>query len=76
MCDPSHRTKVVAKPFYALALQPKSISEATNVDAARIKKCYAYMIKDNWDKGIKQLKRAAESVILHLFNIHTKCDEK
>ena len=75
-CDPSHRTKVVAKPFFALAIQPKSVSEATNVDAGRIKKWYAYMIRDNRDKSFEQLKRAAEAVILHLFGIHTNCDEK
>ena len=76
LCDPSHRTKVVAKPFYALALQPQSECEATSVDAARIKKWYSYMIRDNCDKGLEELKRAAESVIEHLFNNHEFCDEK
>jgi len=33
LTDPSHRTKVVAKPFYALASLPKKQSTCTNIDA-------------------------------------------
>ena len=47
LANPSHRTKVVAKPMFALANAPKSISVCTKVDVVRVKKCYGYMIKNN-----------------------------
>ena len=42
LADPSHRTKIVAKPFYALAYLPKSQSTCTNVDAMRLKRYFGY----------------------------------
>ena len=71
LTDPSHRTKVVAKPIFPLANAPKSQSVCTKVDAIRVKKCYGYMIKNNCMKTIEEIK-----VIEHLFNNHEVCDSR
>ena len=76
LSDPSHRIKVVAKPFYGLAMQPKSISECSKVDAGRIKKWFSYMLYENRTKTIEEMRRAAKCVVEHLFNIHTYCNVK
>ena len=76
LADPSHRTKVVAKPFFALANAPKSHSVCTKVDAIRVKKCYGYMIKNNCNKTIDEIKVASKAVIEHLFNNHEYCDSR
>ena len=76
LADPSHRTKVVAKPFFALANAPKSQSLCTKVDAIRVKKCYGYMIKNNCNKTIDEIKVASKAVIEHLFNNHEYCDSR
>ena len=74
--DPSHRTKVVAKPFYALAYLPKSQSTCTNVDAMRLKRYFGYMIKSNRMNELSQIVTASKAVVEHLFNEHMYCDEK
>jgi len=76
LADPSHRTKVVAKPFFALANAPKSQSLCTKVDAIRVKKCYGYMLKNNCNKTIDEIKVASKAVIEHLFNNHEYCDSR
>ena len=52
LADPSHRTKVVAKPIFALAAAPKIKSSCTKVDAIRMKKYYGYVLKTNRMKDI------------------------
>ena len=74
--DPSHRTKVVAKPFYALASLPKNQSTCTNVDDMRLKRYFGYMLKSNRMNGISEIVTASKSVVEHLFNDHIYCDEK
>ena len=76
MANPSHRTKVVAKPIFALANAPKSQSVCTKVDAIRVKKCYGYMIKNNCSKTIGEIKVASKAVIEYLFNNHKYCDSR
>ena len=76
LADPTHRTKVMAKPFYALAGLGKNESECTNVDATRIKIWWGYMIKYYRDHPIEEVRRAAKSILEHLFDDHTYCDPK
>ena len=71
---PLHRTKVVSKPIFTLANTPKFQSVCTKVDAIRVKKCYGYMIKNNCNKKIDEIKVASKAVIENLFNNHEYCD--
>ena len=76
LADPSHRTKVVAKAFYALAYLPKSQSTCTKVDAMRLKRYFGYMIKANRMNEISKIVSASKAVVEHLFNEHMYCDVK
>lgn len=75
LADPSHRTKVVAKPIYALAAAPKSKSLVTKLDAMRIKKYYSYFIKQCRDLPFEEMKRRSLAPVEHLFNNHEYCHE-
>ena len=48
LVDPSHRTKVVAKPFYLLASLPKSQITCTNFDAMRLKRYLGYRNRNSF----------------------------
>ena len=74
LADPSHRTKVVAKPIYFLASLSKNISSCTKVDAIRFKKYFGYMIKTNRGSSISQIMTASKTVVKHLFDNHEFCD--
>ena len=63
LSDLSHRTKVVAKPFYSLDLLPKSQSTCTNVDAMRFKRYFGYMIKSNRMNEILEIVTASKAVV-------------
>ena len=76
LADPSHRTKVVAKPFYLLASLPKSQSTCTNVDAMRLKRYFGYTIKSNRMNEISEIVTASKVAVEHFFNGHMYCDEK
>ena len=76
LVDPSHRTKVVAKPIYQLAGLYNKISICTKLDTMRIKKYSGYMIKTNRNKSISEIVGASKAVIEHLFGNHKFCDEK
>ena len=47
LADPSHRTRIVAKPIFLLSTLPMGSSSCTNVDAKRFKKYFGYMIEEN-----------------------------
>eukprot|EP00978_Attheya_sp_CCMP212_P000038 scaffold106_cov71-Attheya_sp.AAC.1 len=53
LADPGHRQKCVAKPIFGLAKASAAKSEATMVDALRIKKYWGYMIKQNRKKTLE-----------------------
>ena len=76
LADPTHRTKVVAKPFFSLAATGKSNTDCTPVDAARIKRWWGHMIKMYRGAPFKRLKQAVDSVLEHLFDDHKYCDIK
>ena len=76
LADPSHRTKVVAKPIYLLASLSKNVSLCTKVDAIRFKKYFGYMIKTNRNKGISQIMTASKVVVDHFFDNNEFCDKK
>ena len=74
--DPTHRTKVIAKPFFALTSQGKSKTECTSVDAARIKRRWGHIIKMYRLSPFKRMKQAVKSVLEHLFDDHKYCGVK
>ena len=76
LTDPSHRTKAVAKPLYALASLPKTQSTFTNVDAMRLKRYFGYMIKSNPMNELSEIVTVSKAVVENLFNDHIHCDEK
>ena len=53
--DPSHQTKVVAKPIFLLTGLPMSSSTCMKVDAIRFKKYIGYMIKEKNSKKISEI---------------------
>lgn len=73
LADPSHRTKVVAKPIYALANAPKAKSLVTKLDAMRVKKYYGYFIKQCRNLPFEEMKRRSLAPVEHLFNNHEFC---
>jgi hypothetical protein len=75
LADPGHRQKCVAKPIFALANASAAVSEATIVDALRIKKYWGYMIKQNRKKELEELVILSEAVVDHHFNCHDFCGD-
>ena len=63
LSDLSCRTKVVAKPLYALTLLPKSQSTCTNVNAMRFKRYFGYMIKSNRMNEISEIVTDSKAVV-------------
>ena len=76
LADPTHRRKIIAKPFFALAALGKSQSNCTTVDATRIKQWWGYMIKYYRGYPLEVVRKAAKSVLEHLFDNHEYCDVK
>ena len=74
LADPSHRTKVIAKPIFNLANASKKISSCTKIDAIRFKKYVGYMLKRNRNRSISEISKASKAVIEHLFNCHDFCN--
>ena len=76
LADPTHRTKCMAKPFFALVALGKTSTQCTRVDAFRIKQWWGYMIKYYRKYPIETVRKAAKAVVEHLFNDHRFCDIK
>ena len=76
LADPTHRTKIIAKHFYNLVSRGKKKTQCTRVDAGRIKRWWGHMVKMYRDAPYKRFKRAAKSVLEHLFDDHRYCDRK
>ena len=70
LADPSHRTKVVAKPIFILINASQNIRSCTKVDAIRFQINFGYMIKENRSKSISEICKASKVVIEHLFDCH------
>ena len=71
LADPSHRTKVVAKSMYQLAISPNKLSACTKLDAMRFKKYFGYMMNTNRMKSMSEIGRVSEAVVEYLFDCHT-----
>ena len=76
LADPTHRTKIIAKPFFALVALGKSETDCTNVDAQRIKQWWGYMIKFYCDYPIEVVRKQAKAIFQHLFDNHEYYDVK
>ena len=75
LANPSHRTKVVAKSIYHLAISSNKLSSCTKLDVMRFKKYFGYMILKNRMKSISEIGRVSKAVVEYLFDCHTYCDE-
>ena len=71
--DPSHRTKIVAKKFFALKTMGKTKSEITMADCLRMKKYHGYFLKQNRHKTKEEFAKAAKAPLEHLFDNHEFC---
>ena len=73
--DPSHRVKVVAKYFYALKNQKVADSIMSGPIAARLKRSWRYMLKQNRFGTIDNFINAAKAPLHHTFNDHRFCGD-
>ena len=73
--DPSHRVKVVAKYFYLLKKKKVAESIMTGPIAARLKRSWGYMIKQNRCGTIENFLHAAKAPLHHTFNDHRFCGD-
>ena len=74
-CDPGHRIKCWAKPFFKMAKMAKCVTNLTTSKVERFKRYIGYFLKQN--RGTKDLKWFREhcyAPLEHLFNNHTHCD--
>ena len=76
LADPSHRKKVVAKHFYALASAPVLSSRVTNDHAKRMKKNWGYMLRQNVDSALPVFVEKAKAPLAHLFGDHKHCSDE
>ena len=73
LADPSHRKKVVAKHFYALASAPVLSSRVTNDLAKRMKKNWGYMLRQNVNSLLADFVKNAKAPLAHVFGNHEHC---
>ena len=72
--DPSHQTKVAAKPIFLLTGLPMSSSTCMKVYTIRFKKYIGYMVKENNSKKISEIVFASKAVVEHFFHSHHHCN--
>ena len=73
---PSHRIKVMSKPFLKMVTKTKDPSMFKMIDALRIKKYIGCFICKNRNLPLKDFVKKANAPIEHLFNCHEWCDSE
>jgi len=76
LADPSHRIKVMFKPFFLMVKNTKDPNECKMIDALRIKKYLGCCIYKNKHLPINEFVQKAHAPIEHLFNCHEWCDSE
>ena len=74
LADPSHRIKVMCKPFFKMVSNTKDPSKCKTIDALRIKKYLGCWIYKNRLLPLDQFVQKSRAPIEHLFNCHEWCD--
>jgi hypothetical protein len=75
LADPNHRVKVIGKKVFALVQKPKAVSVCTKSDALRIKKNFAYFVRQYRTKPFEEFVQASNAVVEHHFNNHQHCGD-
>ena len=76
LADPSHRIKVMSKPFFKMVTTTKDPSKCKMIDALRIKKYLGCFIYKNRTLPLEQFVKKANAPVEHLFNCHEWCDSE
>ena len=77
LADPTHRVKCVAKAIYALvSLKGGAGCGCTKGTALRMKINWGYMLKQNREKTLADMKRACKAPVEHMFNNHEFCSSQ
>jgi hypothetical protein len=74
LADPAHRTKVMAKPIFALVKKTRKQDEVKKVDALRLKKYISCYINQYWNGDFDYFVSNAMAPVEHLFDNHAFCD--
>ena len=76
LADPAHRKKTLGKELCGLAGSKKSVSKGVNkLDALKLTKNYAYMIRQLPHLSKELWLLAAKAVLDHHFEIHSGCGD-
>ena len=73
--DPSHRTKVMAKPIFNMVSSTKNLDEIKMIDVLRFKKYISYYIIHNRNGDFSKFVSNAKAPVEHLFDNREFCDE-
>ena len=76
LADPSHRIKVMSKPFFKMVTTTKDPNLCKMIDALRIKKYLGCFIYKNRHLPLSDFVKKAHAPIEHLFNCHEWCDSE
>ena len=76
LADPSHRIKVMAKPFFKMVTKTKDPTKCKMIDALRIKKYLGCFIYKNKNLPLSEFVQKSRAPIQHLFNCHEWCDSE
>ena len=76
MADPSHRIKVMSKPFFKMVTTTKDPSKCKIIDALRIKKYLGCYIYKNRTLPLNEFVKKGRAPVEHLFNCHEWCDSE
>eukprot|EP00957_Ditylum_brightwellii_P029921 2264249-Ditylum_brightwellii.AAC.2 len=74
--DPTHHIKIIAKHFFNLLKKGKSASTIMKADCLCLKISWGYMLKQNQNKQMSEMMRAAKSPLDHLFDEHQFCKQR
>ena len=74
LADPSHRIKVMAKPFFLMVTKTKDPRKCKTIDALRIKKYLGCFIYKNRHLPLAEFVMRSRAPVEHLFNCHEWCD--
>ena len=76
LADPSHRIKVMSKPFFKMVTTTKDPNKCKMIDALRIKKYLGCFIYKNRNLPLGEFVNKANAPVEHLFNCHEWCDSE
>ena len=76
LADPSHRIKVMSKPFFKMVCKTKDPSKCKTIDALRIKKYLGCYIYKNRHLSLDVFVKNSRAPVEHLFNCHEWCDSE